>query len=190
MFKVGDRVRVKITIGKVQAGAEGEIVSINSSIWPYKVLCDDKQELICIQTEIELILPMPQTQNPKPITRRFVNQIGSWVILERTVSLNWICVDKSPGVAISLGESFSVIADFEQKYVMFKEDGWYAIRGVASPQPQYISNSQPKVAWDNLFGAKPKSNVSQCNHQWKRYIGFTHRYDFCTQCPAKRDIAS
>ena len=27
-----------------------------------------------------------------------------------------------------------------------------------------------------------------CKHTWKLYEGFTSRYEFCTECEAKRDV--
>lgn len=40
--------------------------------------------------------------------------------------------------------------------------------------------------WLDMFGDyDSKKIVTECNHLWKEYLGFTEKYFYCTKCDKK-----
>lgn len=187
MFKIGDKVRLTKDMGpSFRVGTEGKIVDTSYSfIWPYKVLLDSNLEIVCTRSEIELI-NVPVLPSGAAITRRFYDRSNpsDWVILEQQSNGAWRYKNSSNSMANIVKSMYTGIDVFLRYHTNLIEDGHYAIWGAPSLPSHNPMHDKP----DRITTTEVISN--KCNHQWKRYIGFTHIYDFCTQCPSKRDIAS
>jgi len=64
-------------------------------------------------------------------------------------------------------------------YFSWDDDGEFDWKKVT------ITKSKPeKTTQDPL---KPKENLCQWRHSWKKYIGFREVYDYCENCGKKRE---
>lgn len=47
-------------------------------------------------------------------------------------------------------------------------------------------NKLRSAGWSIKPNRPASDDAKYCSHQWKKYVGFTQVYDFCTVCDAKR----
>jgi len=69
------------------------------------------------------------------------------------------------------------------KEMDFSED-WVPYN-VESPDPSISKFWNPRYFRIKLL-EDDTENTKECNHRWKKYVGFTESYEYCEICDARR----
>lgn len=105
----------------------------------------------------------------------FFNDFSNSVYIDTPI--NWVL--PPPGEVVQFDGLYQI--DCNSNKIDFLH-----IAGFQSGSPLY-SFSLSMNNYSVSFPTPPPLTKPTCNHEWKQYVGFTNRYDFCVHCDNKRE---